>query len=372
LRVRRAVLVMVVLAAIGCSAARPNTATPPVPVVAATVVAKDVPLRIEAVGSVEAVETVSVKPQVGGVITGVHFREGMDVKRGDLLFTLDPRPYEAVLHQAESSLDRDEATARDAQANAERGAALFEQGILSKEQHDQLRFSAEAATAAANADRAAAEKARLDLEFTTIRSPIDGRTGSILLHEGNLVKAIDGGPLVVIKRLNPVRVSFAIPERRLADVRGARSSHALAVEALVPGDEGRPVSGALTFVDNAVDDTTGTIKLKGTFPNADGRLWPGLFVKVRLTLSTLRGALVIPSQAIQEGRSGSLVFVVGKDGTVDARPVVTGGESDGATVVETGLSAGETVVTDGQLRLVPGARVAVKPASAESGREPAS
>ncbi len=353
------------VAAGACSHRGAQPPAPAVPVAVAAVARKDVPVRIEAVGSVEPTETVAIKPQAGGIITKVHFHEGMDVERGDALFTIDPRPYEAALHQAESSLERDEAAARDARANLERGESLFAQGILSKEQHDQLRFSAEGAGGSVKVDRAGVEKARLDLEYCTIRSPIDGRTGSLLLHEGNFVKAIDGGPLVVINRLDPVRVAFAIPERRLAEVRRASAARELAVEALVPGDETRPVRGELTFVDNSADPATGTIRLKGTFRNGDRRLWPGLFVKVRLSLATQKGALVVPSQAIQEGQSGSLVFVVRKDGTAEARPVEVGGEANGDTVVEHGLEEGEKVVTDGQLRLVPGAKVEEKKAVQE-------
>jgi multidrug efflux system membrane fusion protein len=355
-----------------CSGRAPERAAPPVPVVVSAAARKDMPVREEAIGSVEPVETVAIKPQVGGVITEVHFREGMDVKQGDVLFVIDPRPYETALHQAESTLSRDEANAGNAEAAAARGDEVFSQGILSKEQYDQLRFSAQGMKAAAQADRAAVEQARLELEYCTIRSPITGRTGSLLVHQGNLVKAIDGGPLVVINRLDPVRVAFAIPQRRLAEVKRAREAHVLSVEALIPGEEARPLHGELTFVDNAVDAGTGTIRLKGTFPNPERRLWPGLFVKVRLTLSTTTGAIVVPSQAIQEGQSGSFVFVVRKDLTAEARPVVVDGEIDGQTVVSRGLEAGETVIIDGQLRVVPGARVEAKqpPAATAPGVSP--
>jgi membrane fusion protein, multidrug efflux system len=362
---RRFTCAALAMAAGACSGRGVQPPAPAVPVVVAAVARKDVPVRIEAIGSVEPTETVAIKPQAGGIITKVHFHEGMDVKRGDVLFTIDPRPYEAALHQAESSLERDEAAARDARANLERGESLFTQGILSKEQHDQLRFAAEGAGGNVKVDRAGVEKARLDLDYCTIRSPIDGRTGSLLLNEGNFVKAIDGGPLVVINRLDPVRVAFAIPERRLGEVREARTTRELTVEALVPGDEKQPVRGELTFVDNSADPATGTIRLKGTFRNGDRRLWPGLFVKVRLSLATHKNALVVPSQAIQEGQSGSLVFALRKDGTAEARPVVVGDEANGDTLIERGLEEGETVVTDGQLRLVPGAKVEVRKAAQE-------
>lgn len=331
-----------------------------VPVTAAVAVRRDVPVEIKAIGTVEAYSTVSVRPQVGGIVTRVHFREGADVKVGDPLFTIDPRPYEAALRQAEATLARDQASARNAQVEARRAEDLFAQGILSKEAYDQSRSASDALEAAARADQAIVEKARLDLGFCSITSPIDGRTGSLLVHAGNLVKAIDGGPLVVINQTSPIYVSFAVPERRLAEVKRRMAAGRLAVEAVVPGDPGRPLKGELAFVDNAVDQGTGTIRLKARFANPERRLWPGQFVNVGLTLSTRTGAVVVPSPAVQAGQTGSFVFVVKPDLTVEARPVVLDGETDGSTVVDKGLEAGEQVVTDGQLRLVPGTRVEVK------------
>ena len=358
---RRLVPALLALAAASCSRV-PQRAVPAVPVVATVVAQKDVPVRIDAIGSVEPIATVAIKPQVGGVITEVHFREGMDVKQGQMLFTIDPRPYEAALHQAESNLARDEANARNARAEAQRSESLFAQGILSTEQRDQLRAAADAAQASAQADRAALEKVGLDLEYCAIRAPIDGRTGSVLVHRGNLVKAIDGGPLVVINRFDPVYVSFAIPEKRLAEVKAAHDARTLAVDALIQGDEDHPVHGELSFVDNSVDRETGTLRLKGLFPNGDKRLWPGLFVKASLTLGTKMGAIVVPTEAVQAGQTGPFVFVVKADKTAEARPVVVDGEIAGESVVIKGLEGGEQVVTDGQLRLVPGAKVEIKPA----------
>jgi multidrug efflux system membrane fusion protein len=330
-------------------------------VLAATALRKDVLVQLKAIGSVEPLATVAVKPQVGGVITIVHFAEGSDVKEGDPLFTIDPRPYEAALRQAEGTLAKDEASAKNARAEAQRGDSLFAQGILSKEGHDQLRSTAEAQEATVQADRAALERARLDLEYCSIRSPISGRTGSLLLHQGNFVKGIDGGPLVVINRTDPIYVSFSIPEQRLPEVRAARSAGRLAVEALITGEESRPLGGELSFLDNAVDRSTGTIKLKATFPNPQRRLWPGQFANARLTLGTKAGAIVIPSPAVQTGQAGTFVFLVKPDLTVEARPVVMeAGSSAEETVVTKGLEAGDQVVTDGQLRLVPGSRVEVK------------
>jgi multidrug efflux system membrane fusion protein len=346
----------------GACGDRANAARPSVvPVVAETAVRKSVPRELRAVGNVETIDTVTVRPQVGGQIVAVHFREGTDVRAGEVLFTIDPRPYEAALRQAEATLARDEANARNARLEAERGESLFVQGVLSREQHDALRNTADSLDATVRADHAAAEAARLNLEYCTIRSPIDGRAGSLLVQRGNVVKAIDGGPLVVINRVDPVYVSFSVPERRLEEVKEARSASRLAVEAVVAGEEARPLFGHLTFLDNAVDRATGTIRLKGRFPNPERRLWPGQFVEVRLSTGTRPDAVVVPSPAIQTGQSGQFVFVVGKDLTVEARPVVAGPELDGSVIVEKGVEAGERVVTDGQIRLVPGAKVELKP-----------
>jgi len=334
-----------------------------VPVVAAAALRKDVPVQLRTIGAVEPLATVAVKPQVGGIITIVHFQEGSYVGEGELLFTIDPRPYEAALQQAEATLAKDEASTRNAQVEAQRGESLFAQGILSKENYDQLRFSAQSFEAAVRADRAALDRARLDLEYCSIRSPIVGRTGSLLLHQGNFVKAIDGGPLVIINRTDPVYVSFSIPEQRLAEVRAARLSGRLAVDALITGEESRPLRGELSFLDNAVDRGTGTIKLKGTFPNKEKRLWPGQFVNTRLTLGTKAGAVVVPTPAVQTGQAGTFIFLIKPDLTVEARSVVVEpGSGEEETVVTRGLEGGEQVVTDGQLRLVPGAKVELKPA----------
>jgi multidrug efflux system membrane fusion protein len=332
-----------------------------VPVVAQSVARKTVTVELRAIGNVESVDTVTVRPQVGGEIVGVHFREGTDVREGDVLFDIDPRPYEAALHQAEATLARDQANARNARLEAQRAESLFEQGVLSREQYDTLHNSADALDAAVRADRAGVESARLNLGYCTIRSPIDGRAGSLLVQRGNIVKAIDGGPLVVINQVDPVFVSFSVPERRLGEVNAARDGGQLSVKAIVAGEETRPLTGKLTFLDNAVDRTTGTIRLKGTFPNRERRLWPGQFVEVRLAIGTRPDVVVVPAPAIETGQSGTYVFVVRPDLTAEARPVVVGQEVDGEVIVEKGVEAGERVVTDGQIRLVPGAKVELKP-----------
>ena len=350
-----------------CAGRAPAAGPPAVPVMTAVAAQKDVPVRVQAIGTVEPLSTVTVKPQVGGLIQTVHFNEGTDVRAGDLLFTIDPRPYEAALRQAVSARERDAAQLQNAQAEARRAESLSAQGILSREAYEQSHAASEALAATVRSDEAAVETARLQLGYCTIRSPIEGRTGSLLVHQGNLVKAIDGGPLVVVNRVDPVYVSFAVPEKRLSEIEHAMASGRLVVEALLPGDDAPPISGRLTFLDNAVDRSTGTIRLKGTFPNPGRRLWPGQFVSARLTLAMRSGAVVVPSQALQTGQAGTFVFVVKPDLTAESRAVVVAQEADGEAVVEKGLAAGERVVTDGQLRLVPGAKVDLKPAAPNPG-----
>jgi multidrug efflux system membrane fusion protein len=324
-------------------------------------VRRAMPVELHAIGSVESIETVTVRPQVGGEITAVHFREGTDIRSGDTLFTIDPRPYEAALHQAEGTLGRDEASARNARLDAERGKTLFDQGILPREQFDSLRNAADSLDAAVRADQAAVEAARLNLAYCTIRSPISGRAGSLLVQRGNVVKAIDGGPLVVIVRTDPIYVGFSVPERRLPEIKAALAAGKVAVGARIPGETSPPVGGRLTFLDNAVDASTGTVRLKGTFENRERRLWPGQFVDVLVSLGTRPDAVVVPAQAVESGQSGSFVFVVKPDLTVEARPVTTGAQVDSLVIVEKGLEGGERVVIDGQIRLVPGAAVELKP-----------
>jgi multidrug efflux system membrane fusion protein len=344
-----------------CSGRAGTTQRPAAPVVVETAVRRAMPVELHAIGSVESIETVTVRPQVGGEITAVHFREGTDIRSGDTLFTIDPRPYEAALHQAEGTLGRDEASARNARLDAERGKTLFDQGILPREQFDSLRNAADSLDAAVRADQAAVEAARLNLAYCTIRSPISGRAGSLLVQRGNVVKAIDGGPLVVIVRTDPIYVGFSVPERRLPEIKAALAAGKVAVGARIPGETSPPVGGRLTFLDNAVDASTGTVRLKGTFENRERRLWPGQFVDVLVSLGTRPDAVVVPAQAVESGQSGSFVFVVKPDLTVEARPVTTGAQVDSLVIVEKGLEGGERVVIDGQIRLVPGAAVELKP-----------
>jgi multidrug efflux system membrane fusion protein len=336
-----------------------NVAVPAVPVAVATAVQKTVPVDIRVIGNVEAFSTVSVKSQVEGIVERVHFKEGQDVKQGDLLFTIDSRPFETALHQAEANLARDVALEKNAKAQADRYSKLFEAGIVSQEQYDQFRTSAESYEAAVRADKAAVERARLDLSYCTIRSPIDGRTGSLIVHEGNLVKANADTPLVVINQISPIYVDFSVPEGYLPDIRRYRAQGELRVQAIVP-NVSRPPEGFLSFLDNAVDTTTGTVKLKGKFDNRDRQLWPGQFVNVVLKLTTQPNAIVVPSQAVQTGQSGQYVFVIRPDMTAESRLVVAGSTVGGESVIEKGLQPGENVVTDGQLRLAPGSKVELK------------
>jgi multidrug efflux system membrane fusion protein len=329
------------------------------PVTVATAIQKTVPVELRAIGNVEAYSQVSVKSQVEGQLERVYFREGDDVKQGDLLFTIDRRPFEAALKQAEANLAKETAQATYARRQAERSAKLAGEGIISKDQYDQVRSNADALEAAIQADKAAIETTQVQLAYCTIRSPLDGRTGSLIVHPGNVVKANDA-TLVVINQTRPVFVNFSVPEKYLSEIKRHMAAGSLRVAATIPGEEKRPLGGGLSFVDNTVDMTTGTIHLKGTFANPEKRLWPGQFVNVSLTLASEPNAIVVPSEAVQTGQQGSYVFIVKPDLSVDVRPVVVGAAVGSDTVVEKGIQLGETVVTDGQLRLYPGAKVEVK------------
>ncbi len=345
----------------GCSraASGPQDRRDPVPVLVGVVARKDVPVRIREIGTVEAFSTVAVKAQVGGQLIEVGFREGQDVRRGDLLFRLDPRPYEAALKAARAQLDKDEVQLKTAQQDAKRYADLVQKDYVTQEEYDRIRTNAAALEAAVAADRAAVENAAVQLEYCTIRSPIDGRTGKLMEHQGNLVKANADTAMVVINQVDPIYVSFAVPQQNLSEIKARRAAGRLEVEATIPDTSTTPLHGFLSFVDNAVNNTTGTVLLKATFPNVDRVLWPGQFVTASLQVAVEQNALVVPAQAIQTGQQGSFVFVVKPDLTVDLRPVVQGAGLGQETVVEKGVEAGDRVVTDGQIRLVPGASVTI-------------
>jgi multidrug efflux system membrane fusion protein len=345
-------------------AARPPSATP---VVAATAERRDVPVQLTAIGSVEPYSTVSVKSNIGGQVMEVHFREGDFVRKGQLLFTIDKRPYEAALHQAEGNLARDQAQAANAEAQSRRYEALQKQGVVASEQADTMISQAAAMQALVQADKAAVENARVQLEYCSITSPIDGRTGNLAVKAGNLVKANDNPILVTINQIIPIYATFTVPEQYLPEIKQYMQRERLPVSAGFPNSSAPPAAGALTFIDNAVDQATGTIRLKGTFPNTDRRLWPGQFVNVALTLTTQRDATVIPSQALQTGQKGTFVFVVKPDMTAETRPVTVGQNLGGTAVITGGIRPGERVVTDGQLRLAPGATVEFRDAVAAPG-----
>jgi membrane fusion protein, multidrug efflux system len=393
-------------------------APPPVPVGASVAEQKEVPLQVITVGTVQAYTTVGVKSQVAGQIVRVHFAEGQEVKQGQALFTIDPRPFEASLRQAEATLSRDRAQFRSAEAalaqrraevnqakanlqrdnaqaeNArvqeERYRLLVERELVAREQYDQVRTAMTALQATLAADRAAVENAeaaaraaeamvdnaqaairsdeamvdsaKLQLGYTNIMAPMDGRTGNLLVQAGNVVKSNEDNPLVVIAQVRPIYVSFAVPEQHLTALKQYRAAGTLKTEALLDAGK-QSVVGDVTFMNNTVDATTGTIQLKATFPNTNNALWPGQFVDVALTLTTQR-SVVVPSQAVQAGQQGPFVFVVKQDLTVESRPVKVGRRLAKETVIDGGVAAGERVVTDGQLRLLPGSRVEIKPARA--------
>jgi multidrug efflux system membrane fusion protein len=358
-----------------------------IPVIVSTVIQKTVPVQLRAIGNVQAYSTVTVKSRVPGQIMRVYFKEGDDVKKGSLLFMIDPRPYEAILKQAEANLERDMALVKQAEANIERDIAqeknaqveaeryklLFEKGVVARQQYDKFRTDWEAlvatvradraakanAEAAVIADRASVENAKLQLSYCSIHSPMEGRTGNLIVQEGNIIKENDAS-LVIINQVTPIYVTFSVPEQNLGEIRKYMAMGKLKVQVIVPNDEVLPEEGFISFVDNTVDSTTGMIRLKGTFANKQKRLWPGQFVNVVLTLTEYPNAVVVPSQAIQVGQQGQYVFVVKTDHTVENRPIVSGLTLNNETVVQKGLNSGETVVTDGQLRLYPGAKVEIK------------
>ncbi len=336
-----------------------------VPVATTVAVQKSMPIAISVIGSAEAFSTVAVRSQITGELTSVTFKEGDDVRQGQVLFTLDRRPLEAALQQAEAILARDLAQSANARSQAARYEDLTNRGIATREQLDQARTAAAALDATIGADRAAVENARIQLQYATIAAPLSGRTGALMVHAGNLVRANDTTPLVVINQVTPINVTFALPEARLAEVKRYMAQGTLTVDARAPNDPAPPSKGRIAFVDNQVDATTGTIRMKGTFPNTDRRLWPGQFVNVTVTLTTDPAALVVPTTAVQNGQQGLYVFIVKPDQTAELRPVTVARAEGAETVIATGLAAGETVVTDGQLRLVPGSRVSVKSGSGQ-------
>lgn len=344
----------------GSAKANDRSRKPAVAVTVAPAAEKDVPVQVRAIGNVQAYTTVTIKAQVDGAVTTVHFTEGRKVKRGDLIFSIDPRPYDARLKQAEAVLAKEKVQLQTAKKDVERYAAVVKKGFVSEEKFDQVQSDAAALEAAVRADEAAVESARLELKYCSITSPIDGYVGEIKVNQGNVVKANDNEkPLVIINQTSPIYVSFAVPEQNLPAIRKYMARGKLRVQVVVPGNEDRLEEGDLTFVDNAVNTATGTILLKATFNNEEGILWPGQFVNVILTLTTEKGVVIIPSKAVQTGQQGQFVFVLKEDSTVEYRPVSVGRTIENEIVVTKGITTGERVVTDGHLRLAQGAPVKV-------------
>ena len=351
------------LAACGRSGGNPKAAggSPPVPVQIATAELRDVPRVIESVGTIQTLRHVAVKSQVDGMIAEIHFREGDEVKAGDLLISLDRRPFENTLRMARADLTNVRAEAAKAEKDLDRYKSLDQQDAISKEQFAQLGTKAETTRALVQAKEAAVANAELQLSYAQIRAPIAGRTGQLILHPGALVKANDvNQSIVTINQLAPIAASFAVPENTLNEIRAAFSRGDASVTVIDRVAGVQRTDGRLAFVDNAVDATTGTITLKATFANADHALWPGQFVQVQTQIGLDRGVVVVPSAAVQTGQAGALVFVVKQDKTVDIRPVTVLRTSGDDSLITEGLSAGDTVVTDGHLRLVPNAKVEFK------------
>jgi len=351
---------LVLLAASGCSKeqAAPAPRASAVPVIVSKVTQTAMPVQLTSIGNVGGY-TVSVEAQVSGQLREVHFNEGDFVHKGQLLFTIDPRPYEAALARSQALLLKDKAMAANDRAQAQRIAKLLSDGVVAPADAEASTSTADAADATVAADEAALKTAQLNLEYCTIYSAIDGQTGAVLVKPGNLVVAAEA-PIVVIKRLSPIPVDFTLPQEYLPDVEKDSLVKPLRVEATVPNGSGSPQVGKLVFVENAVDTKTGTIHLRALFDNSRNTLWPGLYVNTVITLAEQSNATVIPAQAISAGQQGSFVYVVQSDATVTSRAVVSSRTVNGQAVIDKGLQPGETVVTDGQVRLAPGARVQIK------------
>jgi multidrug efflux system membrane fusion protein len=331
-----------------------------VPVVVAEVVEKPMPLDIGVIGTVEAYSTVAVRSQITGQLTAVNFKEGEDVHQGQVLFVLDRRPLEGVLAQAEANLKKDLAQAANSKQQLQRYQDLAKSGLTTRDQLDTATSTAASLDAVVGADRAAVENAKVQLDYATIAAPISGRTGSLIVHVGNLVRATDATALVNINQVAPIYVAFGVPEARLPELKKHIALGPIHVGARAPTDTDPPSSGTIDFVDNAVDQTTGTIRVKAAFPNADRRLWPGQFVNVVVTLAVDPNAIVVPSAAVQTSDKGPYVFVIRPDKTADQRMVTVARINGAETIIQDGLKAGETIVTDGALRLVPGSRITIK------------
>jgi multidrug efflux system membrane fusion protein len=367
-------VVAALLAGSGCkngdASAKGPPPRPPAPVTVALATQADVPVTVETVGTVTATSSITVRSRVSGELMKVHFKEGDDVKAGDRLFSLDPRPLQALLAQATATKARDQALADEARADVARYESLVAKDYVTKEEYSAIQSRAASLEAAVEAEQSAVDNARLQLGYCELRAPMDGRTGTLLVHEGNLVRA-DDTALVVIHRMKPIDVAFSAPEQDLPAIRRFHAAGPLAVEATPRGAKASAVIGQLSFIDNEVDRGTGTIQLKASFPNDDGVLWPGQFADVRLRLSTQSNATVVPAEAVQSSQSGLFVFVVKPDMTAEMRHVEVGTTRDGVAVIASGVQPGEQVITDGQLQVTQGGKVEIKKPDA-TGAAPAS
>jgi membrane fusion protein, multidrug efflux system len=367
LRVTVALAALSILVLTGCEAkAQQSFERPPAPVSVVTAASEDVPIYLDEIGKTVAREVVSIQPQVSGRITAIHFADGADVKKGDPLFTIDPRPYQAALDAAEANLAQARAALDLARVQYVRASDLVQTNAVSRSEYDTRKSDVEVAEAQIGQRQAAVETARLDLEYCSVRSPIDGRTGHRLVDVGNVVE-VNKGSLLVIQQLDPIYADFTVTENDLTGVQKNMSQGSLRVEVRLPDEPGEPRAGALTFLDNAVQDGTGTVKLRATIPNADRRFWPGRFVKVRLVLSTLRDAVLVPASAPQTSAKGQFVYVVKEDFTAEMRPVTLGQRQEDRVVVTQGLTSGERIVITGQMAIMPGGRVRVAESAAAAG-----
>jgi multidrug efflux system membrane fusion protein len=331
-----------------------------VPVLTAPVVAKTVPVRIQAIGNVEPYATVGIKSRVDGQIVKVPFADGDEVREGQVLFQLDQRPFQAALQQAQANVERDKAQLERARTQRDRYKDLLQKNFVSPDAYAQFVTNAETAAATVAGSQAAVETSRLQLEYATIRAPISGRSGKIAIQAGNVIKANDTGPLVVLNQVAPVYLNFAVPEQYLGPIRKYMAEGKLGVEASLPSSATAVASGEVAFVENTIDAATGTVKVRAVFPNKDRALWPGQFVIASVTLRELHDAIVVPSQAVQTGPKGTFVFVVKPDMTAELRVVVVERTDEGFSVIAKGLAAGERVVSTGQSRLIPGIKVSPK------------
>jgi multidrug efflux system membrane fusion protein len=346
----------------GAAAAQSRSASAPTaPVTAETAASRDMPVYVRGLGTVQAYNNVSVKSRVDGTIVKVDFTEGQEVKKGDPLFEIDPRPFQAALAQAQANLARDQAQQANAQRNANRDKPLVGKEFISRQQFDTDSTNATALEATVASDKAAIEAAQLNLDYADIRSPIDGRTGARQIDIGNLVHASDNTALVTITQLKPIYVSFTAPQGELDAIRQAQIKDAVSAEAWSQGEGRQIAKGGLTLIDNQIDQSTGTIHLKASFDNQDEALWPGEFVDMRLQVDTLKNAVTVAARSIQAGPDGSFLFVIKPDDTVEQRIVTVAENEDGLAVVSKGLSAGEQIVVDGQYRLQQGTKVSILP-----------